>query len=154
MKFIFILLLLPIFSFAQEKSEEKVYDFVEVDPVYPGGTDAMVQYIQQNVEYPKMSREMGDQGIVYVKFIVAKDGAIKDVRIRKGVSAALDAEAMRVISSMPNWIPGKQAGKAVSVNFTLPIHFRLGSNKEERRAKKAAKKLKKTQNKAAKQEKG
>ncbi|NOQ74712.1 MAG: TonB family protein [Crocinitomix sp.] len=137
-------LLFPFSSTAQEEvSEEKVYDFVEEDPEFPGGTDAMTKYIVEHVEYPDKAKELGEQGIVYVKFVVASDGSVTNVSIRKGVSATLDAEATRVISAMPNWIPGMQAGKAVAVNYTLPIHFRLSTNKDERRAKKEEKRLKK-----------
>ena len=105
---------------------ETVYDFVEVDPSFPGGAAAMNQWIVDNVDYPELAREMGEQGIVYVKFVVNSKGNIEKVSIRKGVSDALDAEAKRVVKKMPKWNPGEQAGKAVSVNFTLPIHFRLG----------------------------
>ncbi len=105
---------------------EKVFDFVEVDPSFPGGQAAMNQWIVDEVDYPELSREMGEQGIVYVKFVVNSKGNIEKVSIRKGISDALDAEAKRVVKKMPRWIPGEQAGKPVSVNFTLPIHFRLG----------------------------
>jgi protein TonB len=105
---------------------EKVFDFVEVDPSFPGGAAAMNEWIVNEVDYPELSREMGEQGIVYVKFVVNSKGNIEKVSIRKGVSDALDAEAKRVVKKMPRWIPGEQAGKPVSVNFTLPIHFRLG----------------------------
>ncbi len=105
---------------------EKVFDFVEVDPSFPGGPAAMNQWIVDNVEYPELAREMGEQGIVYVKFVVNSKGSIEKVSIRKGISDALDAEAKRVVKKMPKWVPGEQAGKPVSVNFTLPIHFRLG----------------------------
>lgn len=106
--------------------EEPILDFVEVEPSFPGGAGAMTEWITNEVDYPELAREMGEQGIVYVKFVVNKDGSIQDVSIRKGVSDALDAEAKRVVKKMPRWTPGEQAGKPVRVNFTLPIHFRLG----------------------------
>lgn len=109
-----------------EIKEEKIYDFVEVEPSFPGGAAAMQEWIRDHVEYPELAREMGEQGIVYVKFVVSSDGSIQSVKIAKGVSDALDAEAKRVVKSMPRWTPGEQAGKPVSVNFTLPINFRLG----------------------------
>ncbi|NOQ75107.1 MAG: TonB family protein [Crocinitomix sp.] len=101
-------------------------DFPDVDPIFPGGAAAMQQWIVDNVDYPELAREMGEQGKVYVKFVVDRKGNIEKVSIRKGVSDALDAEAKRVVRKMPNWIPGEKDGKPVSVNFTLPIHFRLG----------------------------
>lgn len=142
MKFLFILLICPIFSFAQVEEpveqvpeevieivpNEKVLDFVEVEPKFPGGAVAMAQFIQDNVNYPEAARENGEQGIVYIKFVVEKDGAISNVTVRKGVYESLNAEAMRVIKKMPNWIAGKQNSKPVRVNFTLPIHFRLASD--------------------------
>lgn len=106
--------------------KEIIYENVEVDPSFPGGTAAMKQWIVDNVDYPELAREMGEQGKVYVKFVVNSKGKIEKVGIRKGVSDALDAEAKRVVKKMPNWIPGEKDGKPVSVNFTLPIHFRLG----------------------------
>lgn len=109
-----------------EIKEEKVYDFVEVEPSFPGGAAAMQEWIKSKVEYPELAREMGEQGIVYVKFVVGSDGSIQNVKIAKGVSDALDTEAKRVVKAMPKWTPGEQAGKAVPVNFTLPINFRLG----------------------------
>ncbi|MFT5820973.1 MAG: protein TonB [Crocinitomix sp.] len=105
---------------------EKVFDFVEIDPTFPGGPAAMAEWIKKEVSYPELAREMGEQGIVYVKFVVNSKGNIEKVGIRKGISDALDAEAKRVVRRMPKWVPGEQAGKPVSVNFTLPIHFRLG----------------------------
>jgi protein TonB len=105
---------------------EDPYDFPDVDPTFVGGAAAMNQWIVDNVDYPELAREMGEQGKVYVKFVVDKKGNISKVSIRQGVSDALDAEAKRVVKKMPKWIPGEVDGKPVSVNFTLPIHFRLG----------------------------
>ncbi|MFT5820976.1 MAG: protein TonB [Crocinitomix sp.] len=104
---------------------EIIYENVEVEPSFPGGTAAMQQWIVDNVDYPELAREMGEQGKVYVKFVVNSKGKIEKVGIRKGVSDALDAEAKRVVKKMPSWIPGEKDGKPVSVNFTLPIDFRI-----------------------------
>ncbi len=105
---------------------EDPFDFPDVDPSFVGGAAAMSQWILDNVDYPEISREMGEQGKVYVKFVVDKKGNISKVSIRQGVSDALDAEAKRVVKKMPKWVPGEVNGKPVRVNFTLPIHFRLG----------------------------
>ncbi|MCH2235787.1 MAG: energy transducer TonB [Crocinitomicaceae bacterium] len=109
-----------------EIEEEPIVDFAEVDPMFPGGEAEMNKFIQENVEYPQMSIEMGEQGIVYVEFVVNKNGSIEQVKVVRGVSDALDAEAKRVVKTMPRWTPGEQAGKPVRVRFTIPIHFRLG----------------------------
>ena len=85
----------------------------------------MNKWIQANVVYPESALTKNEQGFVYVKFVVNRDGSIEQVSIRKGVSEALDKEALRVVKSMPNWIPGKEEGKPVRVSFTLPISFRL-----------------------------
>lgn len=106
--------------------EEAIVDFAEVEPSFPGGEGAMVEWINKNVEYPQLAIEMGEQGIVYVQFVVNTNGSIQDVKVLRGVSDALDAEAKRVVRRMPKWIPGEQAGKKVRVRFTLPVHFRLG----------------------------
>jgi protein TonB len=107
-------------------AEEPIADFAEVEPTFPGGEAAMMTWIQENISYPQLAVEMGEQGIVYVQFVVNKDGSIEKVKIMRGVSDALDGEAKRVVKKMPRWTPGEQAGKKVRVRYTLPIHFRLG----------------------------
>ena len=106
--------------------EEPIADFAEVEPTFPGGEGAMMTWIQKHIEYPQLAIEMGEQGIVYVQFVVNKDGSIEQVKVMRGVSDALDDEAKRVVKRMPKWTPGEQAGKKVRVRYTLPIHFRLG----------------------------
>ena len=110
----------------EEIEEEPILDIAEVEPSFPGGAAAMAAWIQKEVKYPELASEMGEQGLVYVKFVVNKDGSIEQVSVRKGVSDALDKEAIRVVKSMPKWTPGEQAGKPVRVSFTLPISFKLG----------------------------
>jgi protein TonB len=110
----------------EEIVEEPIADFAEVEPSFPGGESAMMEWIRDNIEYPQLSVEMGEQGIVYCQFVVNKDGSIEQVKVVRGVSDALDDEAKRVVRRMPKWTPGEQAGKKVRCRFTLPIHFRLG----------------------------
>jgi TonB family protein len=105
---------------------EEVYDIAEVEPSFPGGPEEMTKWIQKKVQYPIEAAEMGEQGIVYVKFIVNTDGSVVNAEVRKGVSESLDNEALRVVKMMPKWIPGEQDGKKVRVSFTLPISFKLG----------------------------
>lgn len=105
--------------------EEEIIDFADVDPTFPGGEAEMARFIQRNIVYPELSREMGEQGTVYVRFVVNSDGTIQDVEVVKGVSEALDKEAMRVVKKMPSWTPGEQAGKAVRVRFMVPIKFTI-----------------------------
>jgi protein TonB len=94
-------------------------------PSYPGGMGALMQYLSSNIKYPVIAEENGIQGRVICTFVVERDGSITDVRIAKSVDPSLDKEAMRVVSKMPRWIPGKQNGSAVRVKYTLPVTFRL-----------------------------
>lgn len=85
----------------------------------------MVAFIQENVTYPESSKLSAEEGTVYVTFVIDSNGKVKDPKIAKGVSDALNAEALRVVQSMPDWTPAMDKGKVVSVQFTLPISFRL-----------------------------
>ena len=108
-----------------EIKEEPIADFAEIEPAFPGGELAMANFIRDNIVYPELSREMGEQGTVYVQFVVNQDGSIQDVVVVKKVSDLLDKEAIRVVKMMPKWSAGEQAGKKVRVRFTLPINFRI-----------------------------
>ena len=108
-----------------KEEENKVFDVVEQMPSYPGGMGALMQYLSSNIKYPAIAEENGIQGRVICTFVVERDGSITDVRIAKSVDPSLDKEAVRVVSTMPKWIPGKQNGSAVRVKFTLPVTFRL-----------------------------
>jgi protein TonB len=103
--------------------EGRIPDFAEVDPSFIGGMNNMVTFILLNILRPAEAIIMRERGVVYIKFIVDKDGSVTNVEIRKGVSKILDREATRVIQLMPNWIPGEQMNEPVSVSFTLPIDF-------------------------------
>lgn len=106
-------------------SHDDIYDKVDELPLFPGGYENLMRYVAQTLTYPQAARENSIQGTVFVTFIVEKDGSITNVEILRGVSDELDNEAIRVISSMPEWIPGKIDNKAVRVSFNLPIRFVL-----------------------------
>ena len=108
-----------------KEEENKVFDVVEQMPSYPGGMSALMQYLSSTIKYPVIAEENGIQGRVICTFVVERDGSITDVKIAKSVDPSLDKEAMRVVSKMPKWIPGKQNGSAVRVKYTLPVTFRL-----------------------------
>ena len=108
-----------------EDTESKIFDVVEQSPEFPGGTEALMRYLNDNIRYPAIAQENGLSGRVSIRFVVNKDGKISDVRVLRGVDPSLDREARRVVESMPDWIPGKQNGKAVNVYFTLPVNFVL-----------------------------
>ena len=117
----------------QKEIPQDVFDVVEVMPQFPGGAPKLFEYLSQNIRYPKEAMESETQGRVIVSFVVCKDGSICDAKVVKSVSPALDAEGLRVISSMPNWTPGTQKGQPVNVKYTVPISFRLDGNKVEKK---------------------
>ena len=108
-----------------EPEEEEIFMVVEDQPEFPGGTAALLEYLRKNIKYPAICRENNIQGRVLVTFIVNKDGAIVEPEVVKSVNPSLDKEALRVISTMPNWKPGSQRGKPVRVKYTVPVNFRL-----------------------------
>lgn len=98
---------------------------VENPPEFPGGEQALLDYIGSNVQYPKKARKKNIQGTVYISFIVEMDGKVTTVRVLRGIGGGCDKEAVRVVSSMPDWKPGYQDGEPVRVQFNLPIRFIL-----------------------------
>lgn len=109
----------------KHEEENKVFDIVEQQPLFPGGPAALMKYLSENTKYPVVAQENGVQGRVTVQFVVEKDGSISDVHVLKGVDPSLDKEAVRVVKSMPRWTPGKQNGITVRVNYRVPVLFRL-----------------------------
>ncbi|HEY4650711.1 MAG TPA: TonB family protein [Pontibacter sp.] len=118
----------------QEMLTGKVYDedgkeiaFIPMFqlPRFPGGESLMMSWLANNIKYPKQTIKSDVQGTVLVSFIVDKSGKIRDAEIMRGIHYAADAEALRVINKMPDWEPGLDEGKAVSVRFTLPVMFAL-----------------------------
>ena len=106
--------------------EDDIFVGVEEKPQFPnGGTAGLLQYLGKNIKYPTIPQENGTQGRVTVQFVVNKDGSIVDVKVIRGVDPYLDKEAVRVISTMPKWIPGKQRGVPVRCKFTVPVTFKL-----------------------------
>ena len=108
-----------------KEEETKVFDVVEQMPSFPGGQAALMSYLSNNIKYPQIAMENGVQGRVVCTFVVERDGSITDIRVVRGVDPSLDKEAIRVLKSMPHWIPGKQNGSAVRVKFTVPVTFKL-----------------------------
>ena len=100
----------------------KVYDVVEQMPSFPGGNEALMKFIKDNITYP--DPEACVQGRVVVKFIVERDGSISHAQIARSLDPIFDKEALRVVNNMPKWIPGKQNGKTVRVSYNVPVSFR------------------------------
>ena len=110
----------------EQISQPDVFDKVDEVPQFPGGMAGMMQYLSSNIRYPEDAREAGTQGRVIVSFIVEKDGSISNAKVAKPTYSSLDEEALRVVSAMPKWTPGKQNGEAVRVKYSVPVSFRLG----------------------------
>ena len=109
----------------EEKKEEKVFTAVEQMPQFPGGEAELMKYFSNNIKYPTMAMENNIQGRVVVQFVVTKSGKIGEVKVVRSKDPDLDKEAVRVVKSLPNFIPGKMNGQAVNVWYTLPITFKL-----------------------------
>ena len=97
----------------------------EIMPSFPGGQQAMIKFIRESMQFPEKELAQGIQGRVILQFVVERDGSIADIVVVRGVNPALDREAIRIVESMPKWIPGKQSGRVVRTRFTLPINFRI-----------------------------
>ncbi|SFF03479.1 energy transducer TonB [Spirosoma endophyticum] len=102
-----------------------IYATTEQKPEFPGGLPKLKEFIQQNLHYPSAAQKAMKEGTVFINFIVSEQGALEDVRVRMPVNPELDAEALRLIKTMPTWTPGKIAGKPVACRYTLPIKFAL-----------------------------
>ena len=129
---------LALLAFANPKTEtapvsgdNKVYETVEQMPEYPGGVVEMTKFLQRNIQYHANAAKNEVEGRVILQFVVEKDGQIGDVKVVRSVDPELDAEAMRVVKSMPNFIPGRQDGKPVAVFYTIPISFKLQSKPQQ-----------------------
>jgi protein TonB len=105
--------------------EDSIYEDTMIEPHFPGGNEALFKWIQTNLVYPQISKVKGEEGVLYVKFTVDSIGKIKDIEIRKGIYESLDKEAIRLVSIMPDWIPGSVYGKPANISMTLPIRFEL-----------------------------
>ncbi|MCH2229929.1 MAG: energy transducer TonB [Crocinitomicaceae bacterium] len=119
------------FVFAQQGStvveeQEVCHDYISLDPEFSGGETAMMLYITNNFEYPQSAMDNVEQGKVYVQFVIEKDGSITDVKVLRGVSEAIDNEALRLIKEMPKWKPGEVDGNKVPIRLIIPIIFKLG----------------------------
>jgi protein TonB len=113
------------------------FTIVDQMPEYVGGQAAMVKFISENIQYPKEEKDAGITGTCYVTFVVERDGSISNTKIIRGIAGGpgCDKEAARVVSIMPNWIPGRQNGREVRVQFNLPIKYKLPGNTKNKEKK-------------------
>ena len=110
---------------AEEQGE--IVNIPEEMPMFPGGMQELMKFMQKEIKYPAEAQDKGIQGRVVVQFVVNKDGSITEATVLKSVDPQLDAEALRVVNAMPNWTPGKDKGEAVRTHFTIPVSFRLAN---------------------------
>lgn len=118
------------FVFGQNDTLGEIFTIVEKMPVFPGGDQARAKFIVQNLQFPQKYKGSGISGTVYVTFVVSKTGKVANAKVLRGVIEApeYDEEAVRVVSVMPNWVPGEQNGNQVSVQYNMPIKFTSRKN--------------------------
>lgn len=116
----------PVGPVVEEVDDDRVYDVVEENASFPGGDEACMQWLRDNIKYPSICRDQGVQGRVIVAFVVNRDGSIVDVKVVRSPDGHLSDEAMRVVKLMPKWKPARQGNKTVRSRFNLPVMFRLG----------------------------
>ena len=121
---------IPAMEIMEEESaaeEVEIFMVVEQMPEFPGGEDSLNIFLVQNITYPQSARDNNIQGRVFVTFCIEKDGTVSDARILRGIGGGCDEEALRVINLMPGWIPGRQRGQPVRVQYNMPIKFTLSN---------------------------
>jgi len=115
----------PSSNTASLGTDETIFTIVEQQAQYPGGKSEMARFLSANLKYPEEARKKGQDGRVMMQFVVSTDGSLRDIKVIRGISPELNAEATRLIKLMPHWIPGTQRGKNVNVRMVLPITFSL-----------------------------
>ena len=108
----------------------KIFEQLEQMPSFPGGTAKLMEFINENLHYPKEAEDCCIQGKVVVSFMIERDGSITEAKVFKGLDSLLDAEAIRIVESMPKWRPGKFCGEPVRIKYFIPVYFRLKSSEE------------------------
>ncbi len=132
MKKTFLLLSLFCFFFACKKenttttnTEDEIFLVVEQQAEFPNGQAALFQWLKDNMQYPETAKQNKVEGKIITRFVIEKNGDLNGATVLRGVDASLDKEALRLLSTMPKWKPGKQRGNDVRSYFTLPVEFKL-----------------------------
>ncbi|MBK6929432.1 MAG: energy transducer TonB [Saprospirales bacterium] len=126
----------PVDSTQEDDSAYEIFDLT-TPPAFPGGEPALLQYLSMRIRYPEAARTNNIEGTVLLVFIVEPDGAVTNATVIRDIGGGCGDEALRVVTSMPNWSPGIANGRPVRVRFTLPIRFRLeGKTKSKSKKKK------------------
>ena len=113
---------------ATNQSQDKT---VEKPPVFKGGQEAMMKYFAENINYPEEAKKKGVSGVVYISMVIDKKGKVVDPKIKKGIGAGCDEEALRAVTKMPDWIPGEKNGEKISTEMVLPVKFKLDDKKKK-----------------------
>lgn len=118
---------LEVIEAPKQVVEEKTYELFDIQkpPSFPGGEKELLKFLSENIKYPPLARENNIAGNVALTFVVDKDGSVRDVQIIKDIGGGCGKEAVRVVQTMPKWIPGEANGNSVKVRYTLPVRFRL-----------------------------
>ncbi len=116
-------------SFSQDL--DSIYIVCDDSPGFPGGDEPRLKFLQKNIKYPQMAREMGIQGKVFVTFVIEKDGSLTNAKILRGIGGGCDEEIIRIVSIMPKWEPGIKDGKVVRTQFNMPVKFTLSGESEK-----------------------
>lgn len=117
--------ILPIEYIANKGNYKRAFYSYEQRPLFPGGDNAFLEYVQTNLRYPKRAKRKGVEGCVLIRFYVEIDGSLSDIQIAKSPDSRLNKEALRIVKSMPKWSPGKIGGEPVRMNVIVPIYFKL-----------------------------
>jgi protein TonB len=121
----FLIFVSSNYTFSQNNLSEDIYRIVDQMPEFPGGEDALGHYIQKNLRYPSYAAENQIEGSVQVEIIINEDGTTQNSKVIKGIKGGCDEEALRVLTKMPRWMPGKQNGNAVKTYYTISIPFKI-----------------------------
>ncbi|MEM7163178.1 MAG: energy transducer TonB [Bacteroidota bacterium] len=130
MKKLLILLFIPI-TFSLNAQDDLLISPIEISPEYPGGVEALKSFIANEIKYPLVANKAGVSGTVFVTFVVDKSGEVRDAEVLRGIGGGCDEEALRVVGLMEKWNPGTQRGKAVHVQYNIPIKFALEQKKSK-----------------------
>ncbi len=114
------------FGLLDEPSNDPIgFASVEQKPEFPGGDKELVKFLSKNLHFPNSAQQRGISGVVYVNFVINSIGEVTNIQLSKGIDDECDKEALRVTGKMPNWKPGRQNGRAVSVRYSLPLRFSI-----------------------------
>ena len=132
------LLMTASYTTAQENYNNDEFicgTFIGKSPEFPGGTDSLFKFLESNLIYPEDAKKDSIQGRVICRFTIDTDGSITDIRVLRSVHPSLDAEAVRVISAMPKWVPAETDGKKTRCKFVFPVVFKMDTDKQDKKGK-------------------